>query len=70
MTPWQIPSQIVGERVGFHRWLGFLMLGWGAIATSMIGLGPKPYHLYIIRFLLGACLLLACKEDPPFFCMH
>jgi MFS family permease len=49
----QIPSQWVAERVGLSRWISFLMLGWGAVATAMIGLTGSPGQLYAIRFLLG-----------------
>ena len=70
----QIPSQIAGERVGYHRWLPFILLAWGAVATSMTGLGPQPYHLYIIRFLLGAripcCKKGSTHHDVPEHCLQ
>ncbi|KAK9915973.1 hypothetical protein WJX75_006795 [Coccomyxa subellipsoidea] len=50
----QIPSQLMAERVGTNRWIGFLTLGWGIVATCMAGLTSNPTHLYILRFLLGA----------------
>jgi hypothetical protein len=49
----QIPSQLVAERIGLNRWIGFLMCGWGAVATAMAGLTSNPSHLYVLRFLLG-----------------
>jgi MFS family permease len=50
----QIPSQLVAERVGVARWLALLLVCWGAVATSFAGLTSSPTHLYILRFLLGA----------------
>ncbi|BDA43829.1 Putative tartrate transporter [Coccomyxa sp. Obi] len=50
----QIPSQLAAEKVGTNRWIGFLTLGWGIVATCMAGLTSNPTHLYILRFLLGA----------------
>ncbi|CAL5227240.1 g10165 [Coccomyxa viridis] len=49
----QIPSQLVAERVGLPYWIGFLMVGWGITATLMAGLTSSPTHLYLLRFLLG-----------------
>lgn len=49
----QIPSQLVAERVGLNRWIGFLMCGWGVVASCMAGLTSRPAHLYVLRFLLG-----------------
>jgi hypothetical protein len=39
--------------VGLNRWIGFLMCGWGVVATCMAGLTSSPAHLYVLRFLLG-----------------
>ncbi len=50
---WQVPSQLVADRVGLNRWIGFLMCGWGVVATCMAGLTSSPAHLYVLRFLLG-----------------
>ncbi|CAK0757688.1 hypothetical protein CVIRNUC_002561 [Coccomyxa viridis] len=49
----QIPSQLVAERVGLPYWIGFLMVGWGITATLMAGLTSNPVHLYLLRFFLG-----------------
>ena len=57
----QIPSQLMAERVGTNRWIGFLTLGWGIVATCMAGLTSNPTHLYILRFLLGAFWQLATE---------
>jgi ACS family tartrate transporter-like MFS transporter len=49
----QVPSNIVLERVGARRWLGTLMILWGAISSSMF-LAHSPVSFYTLRFLLGA----------------
>lgn len=49
----QIPSQLVAERVGIARWLTFLLIAWGVVATCFAGLTSSHVHLYILRFLLG-----------------
>lgn len=49
----QIPSQLAAERVGLPRWIGIIMLCWGIVATSMVGLTRSPAHFYVVRFLLG-----------------
>ena len=51
----------MAERVGTNRWIGFLTLGWGIVATCMAGLTSNPTHLYILRFLLGAFWQLATE---------
>lgn len=62
---WQIPSQLAAEKVGTNRWIGFLTLGWGIVATCMAGLTSNPTHLYMLRFLLGA--LYPCAFLDLFF---
>ena len=49
----QIPSQLIAERVGIPRWLAILLILWGTVATSFAGLTRSHVHLYILRFLLG-----------------
>jgi MFS transporter, ACS family, tartrate transporter len=48
----QVPSNLVLERVGARRWIGATMIVWGAIASAMMlvrGVGS----FYTLRFLLG-----------------
>ncbi len=49
----QVPSNIVLERVGARRWLGTLMVLWGVISSTMF-LVHLPGSFYTLRFLLGA----------------
>jgi ACS family tartrate transporter-like MFS transporter len=49
----QVPSNLVLERVGARRWIAALMVAWGVISASM-ALVTTPRGFYILRFLLGA----------------
>ncbi len=49
----QIPSNLVLQRVGARGWIAFLMVLWGAISASMV-LVSGPRSFYALRFLLGA----------------
>jgi len=49
----QVPSNLVLERVGARRWLGFLMVLWGAISSAMF-LVHSASSFYALRLLLGA----------------
>ncbi len=49
----QVPSNLVLERVGARRWIGLLMMVWGMISASMV-LVSGPRSFYALRFLLGA----------------
>ncbi|MGA8428693.1 MAG: MFS transporter [Candidatus Sulfotelmatobacter sp.] len=49
----QIPSNIVLEKVGVRRWIAILMIAWGLVSCLMIFIrGPQSF--YAFRFLLGA----------------
>ncbi len=48
----QLPSNLLLERVGARRWLAGLMVAWGAISSSMIFV-RSPHSFYALRFLLG-----------------
>ncbi len=49
----QVPSNLVLQRVGARRWISLLMMLWGIISASMIFVsGPRSF--YALRFLLGA----------------
>jgi MFS transporter, ACS family, tartrate transporter len=48
----QLPSNLLLERVGARRWLAGLMVAWGAISSSMIFV-RSPHGFYALRFLLG-----------------
>ncbi|HTM42141.1 MAG TPA: MFS transporter [Terriglobales bacterium] len=48
----QLPSNLLLERVGARHWLAGLMVAWGAISSSMIFV-RSPHSFYALRFLLG-----------------
>ena len=49
----QVPSNLVLQRVGARRWIALLMMVWGVISSSMVFVsGPRSF--YGLRFLLGA----------------
>jgi ACS family tartrate transporter-like MFS transporter len=49
----QVPSNLVLQRVGAKRWIALLMIVWGVISGCMVlVIGPKTF--YLLRFLLGA----------------
>jgi MFS transporter, ACS family, tartrate transporter len=49
----QVPSNLVLERVGARRWIALLMMMWGVISAAM-ALVSGPRSFYALRFLLGA----------------
>jgi len=49
----QVPSNLVLQRVGARRWMCILMMVWGVISSSMI-LVSNAREFYLLRFLLGA----------------
>jgi len=49
----QLPSNLVLERIGARRWIAVLMITWGVISSCMI-FARVPWHLYVLRFLLGS----------------
>jgi ACS family tartrate transporter-like MFS transporter len=49
----QVPSNLMLERVGARRWIASLMMVWGVISSAMV-LVSGPRSFYALRFLLGA----------------
>ena len=49
----QLPSNLVLEKVGVRRWIAGLMVVWGIISCLMV-LIRGPVSFYVMRFLLGA----------------
>jgi D-galactonate transporter len=48
----EIPSNLLMERVGARRWIARIMISWGLVsATTMFATGPASF--YALRFLLG-----------------
>ena len=48
----EIPSNILLERVGARRWIARIMISWGLIAAAMMWV-RTPWQFYTLRFLLG-----------------
>jgi ACS family tartrate transporter-like MFS transporter len=48
----EVPSNLVLERVGARRWIAFLMVSWGLISAAM-ALVVDTSSFYVVRFLLG-----------------
>jgi ACS family tartrate transporter-like MFS transporter len=49
----QVPSNLVLQRVGARRWIATLMVAWGFISAAM-ALAQGPRSFYALRFLLGS----------------
>jgi ACS family tartrate transporter-like MFS transporter len=49
----EIPSNLILERVGARRWIARIMFTWGLLAMAMIFVHDK-WSFYGLRFLLGA----------------
>lgn len=50
----EIPSNIILDKVGARRWFARIMLSWGAV-TVALAFTRSTAMFYILRFLLGAC---------------
>jgi len=49
----QVPSNLILERVGARRWIALLMVVWGIVSAST-ALVSSATSFYALRFLLGA----------------
>ena len=49
----QLPSNLVLERIGVRKWISALMVTWGLVSCCTI-LVRGPVSFYVLRFLLGA----------------
>jgi MFS family permease len=49
----EVPSNLILERVGARRWLARIMISWGALSAAMMFV-RTPGAFYVLRFLLGA----------------
>jgi len=49
----QVPANVVLQRIGARRWIFLIMLLWGAISASTAFV-QSATGLYVLRFLLGA----------------
>ena len=48
----EVPSNLIMERVGARLWIARIMVTWGIISAAMM-LVHSPISFYILRFLLG-----------------
>src|SRR5207253_9144352 len=48
----QLPSNLILERVGARRWISLLMVIWGITSSCMVFVGTAR-GFYTLRFLLG-----------------
>ena len=50
----EVPSNILLERVGARRWIARIMISWGVVAAAMMFV-HTAWQFYVLRFLLGLC---------------
>jgi sugar phosphate permease len=50
----EVPSNVIMERVGARRWFARIMISWGLV-TIALAYTQSTVMFYILRFLLGAC---------------
>jgi MFS transporter, ACS family, tartrate transporter len=48
----QVPSNLLLDRLGARRWIATLMIAWGIVSCSM-SLVKTPLEFYVLRFALG-----------------
>ena len=48
----EIPSNLILERIGARVWIARIMITWGLLSTAMF-LVTGPVSFYLLRFLLG-----------------
>lgn len=48
----EVPSNLIMQRVGARLWLARIMITWGLISSAMMFV-RGPYSFYALRFLLG-----------------
>ncbi|MET0271546.1 MAG: MFS transporter [Phenylobacterium sp.] len=48
----EVPSNLILEKVGARRWIARIMITWGLLSASM-ALVQGPTSFYVVRFLLG-----------------
>jgi MFS family permease len=48
----EVPSNLILERVGARRWISRIMISWGLITCAMMTV-TAPWMFYVLRVLLG-----------------
>jgi MFS transporter, ACS family, tartrate transporter len=49
----EVPSNLILEKVGARRWIARIMVSWGVLSGAMAFVWD-PWSFYVVRFLLGA----------------
>ena len=67
----EVPSNLMGARLGARIWIARIMVTWGVLSSAMIFVN-SPVRFYVIRFLLGAaeagffpCIILYLTQWFP-----
>jgi MFS family permease len=58
----EVPSNILLQKVGARIWLTRIMLTWGLVAAGMAFIQTET-HFYILRFLLGVAGVVLEDDD-------
>lgn len=48
----EVPSNIIMQRIGARRWIGPIMIAWGVVSSAFLFV-RSPLAFYVLRFLLG-----------------
>jgi ACS family tartrate transporter-like MFS transporter len=51
-TIFQIPSNLILERIGARRWISLILVVWGVLSSANAFISDA-YSFYVLRFLLG-----------------
>jgi len=51
-SPFQVPANVILERIGAQRWIFSIMAVWGLLAAAN-ALVTTPTGFYLVRFSLG-----------------
>lgn len=49
----EVPSNLILERVGARIWIARIMISWGVVSSAMMFV-RGPWSFFVLRFLLGA----------------
>src|SRR4051794_23668388 len=50
---WEVPSNMIMQKVGARRWIGPIMIVWGLVSSACM-FAKTPALFYALRFLLGS----------------
>ena len=65
----EVPSNVIMEKVGARRWIARIMISWGLLA-ALTAFVTGTTSFAVLRFLLGLAEAgflpgLACRPSPP-----